>query len=809
MLEGGAAIPTDSLRDLGAGVSRYAILGGIGYDLPAYSDLFGAGQGWAGRALRRGTPDANLSQVVVGSSQLAIRAGELGLAAAGDDDERAQIRAFSSGMICALAANIVVNPVLRDLQARRSPRDWDPRSPNGFAADLQRTISDTLLRGATQSGEWEQWWPEADELPDSLLQGYAEALEEVHRLGADRPTGFADFEAVFTGDGGPANDALDPDKLREAYRLFQNGDLRIGAGWNWFVWALVLAEFFLMPSFALAFGRLLPEGGKLLKEGDAPNEKSWYELLTLSLVMGSVTPFAMSMALWPSFLGNDRPFVESLIISIARFLFAILFGVSAADDWSPGVRWGLIFLPLLGSDIYALIRGLVDYDSQRPGPSIISFLHLLPLATLVTTLMIGSLIHFTGLKKDWQFWLIWALHTVGALVASGVVGNVISKAGGIPILFAGGRDGLPVLDSLGDGAATTGLRGLARLFDDSTLWHAPDSDAPRLDQLNYPAGRRLLVKLWWDGEVSLEVSHDGHKLTFRWDGAATQEVELPPTPLTAAGLAAMLSETVPDGASPSGTLHAVAADGDEHLYPLPYPKMLADPGDGAATLAEHRELSDDFLAVGDSEDEAYLLRHTPRVALTTPVGRRGVSMAPLEGLKIVPDGTLADAEGSALGVAGDLAALLCMGAAPSLNGGAVTVPGLSPPNDRLGPVYQVFRQWNLDERRINEWRMLVLGGAASEKAGAPAARDPAMRPNPDSAAPAYASSAPGGEPLSRAMGWTPLLRTWLRMAGDVTSDSDEAAPMTYTPAVRRGPGPSLPPTNRELSEAMRFLLDLP
>ena len=46
-------------------------------------------------------------------------------------------------------------------------------------------------------------------------------------------------------------------------------------------------------------------------------------------------------------------------------------------------------------------------------------------------------------------------------------------------------------------------------------------------------------------------------------------------------------------------------------------------------------------------------------------------------------------------------------------------------------VYQVFRNWNLDRRRVNEWRMLVAGGAVSEKDGHPEKWDPAMLKPPD------------------------------------------------------------------------------
>src|SRR5258707_7171361 len=75
-----------------------------------------------------------------------------------------------------------------------------------------------------------------------------------------------------------------------------------------------------------------------------------------------------------------------------------------------------------------------------------------------------------------------------------------------------------------------------------------------------------------------------------------------------------------------------------------------------------------------------------------------------------------------MGYAADMAALLCMGAVKHLEAGVVK------DEDK---VYQVFRNWSLDRRRVNEWRMLVSGGAVSEKAGHPDKWDPTMLKPPD------------------------------------------------------------------------------
>ncbi|WP_164018128.1 zinc dependent phospholipase C family protein [Pyxidicoccus trucidator] len=157
---------------------------------------------------------------------------------------------------------------------------------------------------------------------------------------------------------------------------------------------------------------------------------------------------------------------------------------------------------------------------------------------------------------------------------------------------------------------------------------------------------------------------------------------------------------------------------------------------------------------------------------------------------------------SIMDLAADLGALLCMGMTPHLlteaerlipelagraprGGGAAVAPGVS-------KVYQVFRNWSLDRRRVNEWRMLVMGGARSEKGGNVASYDAAMpQPrDPDWVAPRSAD----GEPFSNAQGWVPVLRQWLERT-----------------TVRACAAPARPgePTTEELGKALAYLLDLP
>jgi hypothetical protein len=154
---------------------------------------------------------------------------------------------------------------------------------------------------------------------------------------------------------------------------------------------------------------------------------------------------------------------------------------------------------------------------------------------------------------------------------------------------------------------------------------------------------------------------------------------------------------------------------------------------------------------------------------------------------------------TAMDHAADLAAILCMGGVSHLLtpgelqptvAGVRRFPGAAP----LGRIYQCFRNWNLDRRRVNEWKMLIAGGARSEKRGRPAAEPDPLMLSPDEN---WRPQSPG-EDVANRIGWVPVLRRWLDVArrggDDVTADS----------VLRPGD-----PSNLELSRGLAFLLDLP
>lgn len=791
LLQAGPSAAGPHRLAVGPGIGTYAVLGSGALELPGYADVFAPGGAWVTDALRRGMADENLSRVVAGAAQLAIRAGELGIAATADEGERAKIRAFSMGMLGGVAAWTVLSPVLRGLQAKKSKREWTRDAPAVDIAATEARIVRELLGGPVGAGMWQAWWPASHDVPDALFQGYTQALGEVVGFGAHRPRGFAEFEQHFD-----AGDALTALRLRNGYSFLRQ-DAAVSQ-WGMGTWYAVLLPVLLAPTLTLLVARLLPNA-KLFVEGGA-NERSVFEVLTLGELFGSGGPFVYSTIMWSQIPEHTDAFVNALVLFLARLGLGIGGLAASAGDVDALLRWLLLYAPLAGTDVYAAIRAAISAGGGRPGDAFVFGLQTPALATGLVSLLWTWL---TGLAADAAphdreavFWIFLALLTAVMLLAVGLpVANALSSTGGWRSFFLRSRaerfpllDGLAALGRPGDPAA------LAHLFDDATLWHRPEVAAPTLLDLAYPSGTRTLVRLWWTGGGDLQISHDDHTVTFR-KGAGDTIVSIP-LASTAADVATALKAALPG-------LEAEPFDSTDPLYVLPYPHTLADRGDDQATLADHDAHAADFAPVGTSKNGGYLLRHTPRVELTTTYGDLGPSRSPFDAIPLVPSRTLGDLEQTALGLAADLAVMLCMGAAPTLNAGPLAVPPPAIPDPQLAPVYQVFRQWNLDARRVNEWRMLVSGGAVSEKRGHPENRDEGMRPG--AAPPVHAAD---GEPLANAIGWIPLWRAWSRVAADVTADTNADAPAPYTPTVATHDSHRFQPTNRQLSAAVRYLLDL-
>jgi hypothetical protein len=798
MLGGGGPIQMPAGALLNDGAGKYAVMGSIGLELPAMIEYLRPGQGWISAIIRRGSVDPNYSKAIVPTTHFALRFGELALARAGNNEgKRRKIEAFVMGMMCSIAAEFVSNPILRGMSAASSFRDWDRFSPAPALAAADGIIARDLLGSPTRE-VWESWWPSDTDVPQELFDGFDAALREVYPL-ASPPIGFIDFAANF--EPGRRPDARD---LKNAYSLFRHGNITVARNWGVVDWWVYLLSITLPPALGALIATPLPRAKDLfLEDSELEREldsRAASEVLTTGYLTGIFTPFGTTMALHSLIPGDWDPYFDSIALFVIRLMGLAVFIGFVAGDVSPIGRW-ILFAALLGTDLYALIRGFVDLARGRRGPALLYFVQALPILSMGLVGLIALVLR----AGRYQFGSLgWGLTLLIAAVIyvfglGFLAAWLLSRTGGLTVFLRERREGVPLLESV-PAAGGTVPRSNAHLFDDATLWKELRDQGQPLATHRYPPGRRAILDLKWTGDGELTLNARRSTLIFQRVGGAQTTVTMPNQSVTAFELKALLESRVPG-------LEANLIDDEPAQVRFPAPDMFSDPGDEEVTFALHDGRVNEFLPVGKTDDTMFRLRHAPRSKQTTPFGVRGQSGSPLDSYKLVPEKTLHDLDASAFGMAADLASLLCVGAARHLRTGLQGQDTATPPAAvPLTPAFRVFRQWNLDERRVNEWRMVVHGGAASERyqpVGSPAGTlaDEGVRPQ------APASPIATGETLANAMGWVPMWRAWTRMAADPLSDATAASAERHTPVVNSAAGRT-PPTNQELTDAMRFLLDL-
>jgi hypothetical protein len=190
----------------------------------------------------------------------------------------------------------------------------------------------------------------------------------------------------------------------------------------------------------------------------------------------------------------------------------------------------------------------------------------------------------------------------------------------------------------------------------------------------------------------------------------------------------------------------------------------------------------------------------PLSLVNSPAVLTRVSDEEADGFPFVADPS--DVLGDGIAVmndAADLAALLCLGGASRLSTSAtpVTPPGAAKPVHRVS---QVFRNWNLDRRRVNEWKLMVTGGAESERRGDFRVDEEAAPVDPADASETFSDAFINGriaaDSLVRERGWLNIFRGYVDMAARARTDSSSAE--VFRPGQ---------PANRDLSRAMAYLID--
>ena len=778
--------------DIG-GTGEFAILGSSAYVWGDYAAHFTDDPLGRAGAMRRGSFDPNYSSVSVPSTQFAIRLGELARSKTNNATHIAQIDAFVAGMLSSVAHDFVVGSVTRGVRADVSFNRHSRHLIPGMSRATGQAF-DSLFGGPRGAGTWQAWWPTESDVPDAIYEGYVAAASEVYGFLTEDPMpGFASFLEDFE-----APPELTEDRLRAGVS-FLTQDV-VTSSWGAGMWYLLFLPAILSVPVSLLVGRYLEPANGFFAENPDSSAMGGLQLYSLASGISALTPFILSMHVWTQVPEHGRAFISALVTGIVRLITTPLTMGFAAGDLEGGAWTSMAFH--IGTDLYSMISGFVDLGLGNSADAFLELFNSMPFVFGLIATGLGAAFEAMPQDEEYQFWLPWAGFTL-ALAGLGLIpAFLLADGDGIAGMFRpDSNPNLPVIASL-EALAGGLVEADAATFDDTTLTYSTAD--PALSGLELLAGARhatdanRVVKLWWEGADDLTIEHDNNRIVLRQTDGTETTVVLGVHEADPAALVARLTGALAD-------IQAEVVDTPDELD-MAWPRSLKDPGDDEPSIAAHDLKATEPQPVGTTEDDAYLLHSAPRAVLATRTGVRPGAGQPTQAIPVAPASTTAN--DSALGLASELAAMLISGAVPSLRG-ATAVP--SPPNPPLAnpalrPIHQVFRNWNLDERRLNEWQAVVSGGAATEKAN-PADHDALMRPLDAASAP-YANAVPTGNDLLNDMGWIPTWRAWLRMATDITSDATATSAERYTPLVARRDGSVASPTNQELSDAMRFLFDL-
>jgi len=806
------------VRPLGQEVSKFAVMGCMGPDITGFSALLAPGQAWVFDTIHKGTPDSQREAVVAGTCELPFALWRrvssritTELAGAGKEAERTagldKMRAYVLGHLCHLAGDIISHPLINDLEWHES-NTLKPRldHADGEVSHDALVARKVFLRGSTREGAgWDAWWPEVDDIPGQFFDAYADALNDVYGVSSRRRTGLSQFEKRFEDLKAPT---ATPDFVRDGYRMYRQGILRFGYGfgtWKWFAFLLPVT----LPLMAFPLLAAAPPTTRwffLQRESDVTVERAWVDLLSFALALGSFG--SLFYLIWIASITTHGIRAESIV---GLVLNAIAAGLGLAhlvtlgvDKMSVELRY-ILFVGVPATFILVqLIRAIVD--SARDGREKVAglaWIYIAPPLVLLVSALLSALIFEACQGDDHQL-------EPGFFILAAVLWSLFWFAVSILLCRFKLRD-IKIPEAPLFPAENPHH---VRLFDDASLAFDPSffdpaqnpgGPNPNLAGRFFPSGRRELVKLWWEGSGDLFVRVDRYQLVFNFTetSAGAQIVPAPIGPMTLTEFGQFLTDTIQDAANQTGKLKVALLHPRDTDYELPPGATFADHGDAEATLAKHALEAAKFKKLGTSQDNTdYILYHAPKAAQSVRFGTTGPVANPFDttepalrteedrtGYPYVYDELSPNHHDSLMGFAADFGALLCLGAVPHLDA--------APEADRI---HQVFRNWSLDRRRVNEWRMLVAGGAVSEKGADPATFDPAMlRPANPAAWRSKLSGASleAGEQAARDMGWVPLFREWFDVARRPTLDSLAAERFK-----------AANPPNKALTQAMAFLLDL-
>jgi len=825
-----------SVAPFARGLSLYSVFGSLGPGIPASAATPSGGDYSLFDTLQSGNPDPNRQRVLARSTDFMFTIAERGAAlinASDVSDKPAELRklqAYVLGHACHVATQVVSAPFVRSLTWRLGDGTLARVSETDVISAFDRAAG--RLLGTPRADP--SWWLQPSDLPAQFFEAYLAAVDATYGPGArpEQRTGFpaglspqvsSTFWQQYSAQTPPS---LDRAWLEAGYTAFRN--LTVSREFSFVEWLGATALIFLPPIAAYPLCTAMKHTVALFKTGatvdggPVDSDLGWFGLAMAPVATSMLAEALISVGV--TIFTDIGVSLDTILGWVAGAVHIVMSGIFFGYMNKPldkYVRWIVLFgLPLAflaAYSVFIFARSSGSDDRKR----------LLALGALIPLLIVGSYILFhlawhqsqdlgmngflkldsDGKQEGWGNagfiggWVLWSAILLGSWV---LVSYALQRSTGA--------------DSRNDNLATQKqfLRMFARstLFFDPTLTSGPNETAanPPLSAMYFPTDRRPLLKLWWEGGGELWLRSDRNALVFSSasDGSADQQTVLAAAaPMTAIQFARFLNQAVKEGSSFNNQLKVELVDPSDYDYVLPPGPAFSDGGDEATTVSDHGIAAALFTRVGTTRALPTILYHAPRGALagfhgaagSVPVDESGTPTADVgtEGFAFAPAAVDATRGGnSILELAAELGTILCMGAASRLLTASERLAVSSGANDAqrpaVTPVQQVFRNWNLSQRRVNEWQMLIGGRAVSEKRGAPAGADPLQTGAPSD----WASPTPNGEQIANQLGWVPLLQRWLAIAQQPGMDSQLTTPSSPD---------QLSPL--ALSQGVAFLLDLP
>lgn len=655
--------------------SQFLFMGAVGPDIAGFAAPNTPLQTWLRDTLAKGSPDEHAERVLASSSDYLIKLWEelKARVPATDATNRGRMRAYMLGHCSHLATAVVIGPYLDALEARRTEGGWTRLSRREIASGIEDRMAQALLgRDASRAApDLVTWWPDVAIVPEAFEQASKAALEAVYGSGARRP-GSGVWEAAFAAHPPPE---LSEDLLRDAYRSFRMQFDR-SARWSLTDWMVQLLPIFLPLLFALPL-MAASNSALAIRQDPVPpgtdEDAGRFDTLGLPLAMASLSSLITMIVLQTSSFGAEGRTIFGWINAAVQFVVGVLTLIT--KDKSSPARWILLFALPLVAEIVFVIFALTKVSRRNPRSwqlALTGILH--PLMGLVFALFFLAFLHKGAQALKDEEGGTFALHMLLWLLIDGalwMVTALIMRYLATPNLspMPDLADRLPIALPAGVTSAAMTAPGNVLLFDDMILASAPPAtgapaDAPAVAL--YPAGRRPLLKLWWEGAGPPTIRPRRDRIDFVFAGG-TRTVFAPALPITVADLAALLQRVVTDPGGGGGSLHAVSpfaghAAAEGGLLPPGF--QFSDHGDLAATAEEHDRLVAEARPIGVDEASAYLLHAAPRGERSVRFGRTRVgSDQRLTDNAVLGSGTVASGAGplaiqlTTAGAAGDLRSL--------------------------------------------------------------------------------------------------------------------------------------------------------